>query len=109
MEDIDFCVRSSKKGYKIIFFPEATVIHYGGRSSSKNLKVSISNQLISKIKYFKIHHSKISAYLITVSVIFITTLKSILMLIVIPFSKFNQKKLLAYLYTINKILLKKWS
>ena len=105
MEDIDFCVRCSEKGLKIFYFPETKVIHYQGRSSRKNFQVSISNQLISKIKYFKIHFSKkrlsfdcINYYHsndeINFDVYYDTVLKSL------------SKKLSAYLFTLNKILSK---
>lgn len=32
-EDTDFCYRTKKQGFKIMFLPEAFIIHYGGRSS----------------------------------------------------------------------------
>ncbi len=37
MEEIDFCWRVQKKGFKIIFIPNSLVYHKGASSSSKNL------------------------------------------------------------------------
>lgn len=34
IEDVDLCQRVHRAGYKVVYFPEATVIHHIGRSSS---------------------------------------------------------------------------
>jgi GT2 family glycosyltransferase len=34
-EEIEFCYRAKKQGYKIYFTPSAQIIHYGGGSSSQ--------------------------------------------------------------------------
>jgi GT2 family glycosyltransferase len=34
-EEVDFCYRAKKAGYKIFFIPYAEMIHYGGKSSEK--------------------------------------------------------------------------
>jgi len=56
MEDMDFCYRASKAGKKILYDPNVSIIHYGGKSSS-NYSVVIPNQIISKIKFYKKHGS----------------------------------------------------
>ena len=52
MEDIDFCFRASKYG-SISYLNTAQVIHHSGQSQKKNYNIAISNQLISKLKYYK--------------------------------------------------------
>ena len=37
-EDIDLCYRIKKTGYKILYYPEAEIIHYKGGSSTKESK-----------------------------------------------------------------------
>jgi len=53
MEDTDFCYRASKAEEKIIYHPGIKIIHHGGKSSDNNYQISIPNQVISKIKYFR--------------------------------------------------------
>jgi GT2 family glycosyltransferase len=53
MEDIDLCFRNVKNGGINMYFPQTVIGHYGGGSSRKNYIISISNQVISKVKYFK--------------------------------------------------------
>ena len=66
MEDIDFCVRSRARNKPIYFTSVTKIIHYVGKSSKKNFKVSISNQLASKVLYFKIHHTKFSFIIVAI-------------------------------------------
>lgn len=43
LEDLDFCLRVKKRGYKILYFPSIKVKHFGG-GSSKNEKGKINQQ-----------------------------------------------------------------
>ena len=38
MEDIDFCIRTSNKGYKTYYVPAWKVLLYSGKSSEKNYR-----------------------------------------------------------------------
>lgn len=55
MDDTDLCFRNKKNGGTCFFFPQWKVMHHIGKSSKKNLSLVISNQLISKLKFFKKH------------------------------------------------------
>ena len=104
MEDIDFCTNVRKLDNKIIYYPETKIIHYGGKSAEKDLHIAISNQLLSKIKYFKLHHSGIETIILTVAILFIALIKSILFLIVFPLGSNYRKKMIGYLSVIKGIL-----
>ena len=106
MEDIDFCTKVRKLDNKIIYYPETKIIHYGGKSAEKNLPLAISNQLLSKIIYFKLHHSGIETIIITVAILFIALIKSILFLIVSPLGSNYRKRMIGYLSVIKGILTK---
>ena len=57
-EEVDFCKRAKKAGYKIIFYPDCRIMHLKGESFKKmaSLKKQINfNQ--SLYYYFKKHHS----------------------------------------------------
>ena len=103
MEDIDFCIRLREKGYKVYYSPSIKIIHFKGKSSEKNYRVAISNQLISKIKFFRIHHSKLSAKIILAFILFVSLIKSFLIFFASPFSMSYRKKMFAYIYTIRSI------
>ncbi len=104
MEDIDLCIRLRKMGNSIYYYPLTKIIHYQGKSAKTNYKISISNQLLSKIKFFRIHHSNLSAFAISFSVLFVSLIKSFLMLFISPFSISYRKKMIAYLFTIKSVL-----
>lgn len=104
MEDVDFCIRLRKIGYKVYFYPRTRIIHFIGKSAEYNYKVAISNQLLSKIKFFKKNHS-FSKYFTISCIIFIVSLfKTILFGIIALSSKKNKKKFYAYLYTVRAVV-----
>ncbi len=106
MEDIDLCQKLKKRNWNVAYFPKTKLIHYGGRSAKKNYKVAISNQLISKIKYFKIYHSNISAFIISVTVINVSLLKAFFLIFLFPFSVDFRNKFFGYVFTAKEVLIK---
>ena len=103
MEDIDLCYRLDQLNYKTYYLPSTKVVHFSGKSAQTNYKVAISNQLLSKIKFFKIHHSNISSNIILISVLFVSAIKSLTIFFIAPFSIIYKKKMAAYLFTIRSI------
>ena len=56
-EEVDFCRRTKKAGWKVVYSPEPTIIHYGSQSFVQVL--SLAKQKIynkSAIHYFRKHH-----------------------------------------------------
>lgn len=104
IEDIDFCYRLKQKKGKIIYNPDTKIIHHIGQSAKKNYNISISNQIINKIKFFKKHYDHFSIYLIITHSLINTMLKLFIFLIISPFSKVHYLKFKAYLYTIPQII-----
>jgi GT2 family glycosyltransferase len=59
-EDMDWCRRFWKKGWPIVFMPDAEAIHYGGVSSSNApIRFFIEKQR-ADLQYWKKHHSWIA-------------------------------------------------
>jgi N-acetylglucosaminyl-diphospho-decaprenol L-rhamnosyltransferase len=99
MDDVDFCFRALKAGIAVHYFAGWSVIHVIGESGRKNYKVSISNQLVSKLKFFKKHKQPLnlvcSAILIQVHIL----LRLLLFLLLSPFKPVYRLKLSAYWHT----------
>ena len=102
MEDIDFCYRQKESGGESIYFPKAKIIHHVGQSSKKNFRVSISNQLISKLKFFKKHKQYISFFLASIFIFIHIVLRMIIFIFLFLFSQYFRKKFDAYLYSFVK-------
>ncbi|EIC28188.1 glycosyltransferase family 2 protein [Methylomicrobium album] len=65
-EDMDWCKRFWKHGWKVVFYPEAKAIHYGGASSSNApVRFYIERQK-ADLQYWRKHHSPpaVAAYLL---------------------------------------------
>ena len=60
-EDIDWCKRFHDKGWKVVFYPEAEAVHYGGASSANApLKFFIEMQR-ADYQYWKKHHTALAS------------------------------------------------
>ena len=103
MEDIDLCYRAQKNGYKNYYFPETKIVHFQGKSAEKNLVYSTSNQLISKIKFFKIHNSLIEVYILKVAMLILTIIKIVFLSFLSPFTSKNRKKIAGYALVVYSI------
>jgi len=56
-EDIDWCKRFNTIGWKVVFFPGAKAIHYGGASSANDPKKFFIEMQRANIKYWNKHHN----------------------------------------------------
>lgn len=61
LEETDFCVRLRQKGYRVVFFPAARVIHLQGRTVRKTWVRGRMEYNISLRKFIKKHHGAIYA------------------------------------------------
>ena len=63
-EELDWCYRAKAAGWKVVYFPEAQVIHYGGQSSEQVKAFQIIYFNRSKIRYFRKYHGALVAALL---------------------------------------------
>lgn len=61
-EESDLCYRVTKQGLRVLYYPKAKVIHYGGRSSSNTTWIKKHFEE-SRYKFFKKYHTQIIAFL----------------------------------------------
>jgi len=73
-EDTDLCKRVSDAGWRILYFPKAKVVHYGGRSGAQIGGTAQYLHLISEYLYHEKHHGKLSAELLRVIRLFASLL-----------------------------------
>jgi GT2 family glycosyltransferase len=59
-EEVDFCYRIKKAGYRIVFFPNASIIHLGGKSTRQ---ISFRKKFMairSLLRFFGKHRNKLA-------------------------------------------------
>lgn len=98
MDDVDFSFRAKQQGITTLYFAEWSVVHVIGQSGKKNYKVSISNQLISKLKFFKKHKQSLNYFLSAIFIEFHILLRILLFLPLVPFKAIYRLKFSAYCY-----------
>ena len=108
MEDIDFCKRASTLGHKIAYLPKTKLVHFIGKSSEKNWVVTISNRLLSKIKYFKLHHGSFEVMTLITAIYLLVVVKCAYFLFLSPFNSVYHKKFMGYLKTLKLLLQKQY-
>lgn len=59
-EDFDWCKRFHMAGWKVVFYPDAKVVHYGGGSSSNAPVRFYIEMQRSYLQYWQKHHSRFS-------------------------------------------------
>lgn len=103
MDDVDLCKRNLESGGGCFYFPNATIRHFIGQSSKKNQRVVISNQIISKLKYYKKHQQtfNFSSSVVIFVLQIITRIPLFLALGI--FNPFYFKKASAYAYSLKKM------
>jgi len=60
-EELDWCRRISGAGWRIVYLPEATVVHYEGKSSEQIVAQRHIHFESSKVRYFCKHEGRVRA------------------------------------------------
>lgn len=61
-EEVDLCYRAKRRGWKVYFYPDAQVIHYGGASSKLNRVGMFIELQKSRYRFFRKHRSRVVAW-----------------------------------------------
>jgi len=63
-EDVDWCFRIKKGGWKIYFLPSAQIIHYGGQSASPNMAKMRIQGYKSRHRFFRKHYGILPEWIV---------------------------------------------
>ena len=55
-EDVDFCASLRARGHRILFTPEVTVVHHGGRSGTSSPAATHASYRQSQLAFYAKHH-----------------------------------------------------
>jgi GT2 family glycosyltransferase len=57
-DDIDWCLRFRKAGWRVTFYPKAEAIHYGGGTTARAPAYFYVEMKKANLQYWKTHHSR---------------------------------------------------
>jgi GT2 family glycosyltransferase len=63
-EELDWCRRIKDAGWRVVYFPEARVIHYVGQSSEQAVTARHINFQQAKLRYFRKYHGRFPALIL---------------------------------------------
>ncbi len=90
LEETDLCARARKMGFRVVFFPEAKIIHLQGKTISKTWVKGRIQYNISLYKFIKKHHNLFYFYVFVI-VRFIKSLVMTVLLVTLPFLLINRR------------------
>jgi hypothetical protein len=59
-EETDWCYRFKKKGWKVLFSPDAEIIHYGGQTAKQMASKFLFQLFGSRLIFIKLHRRKLT-------------------------------------------------
>ncbi|MCZ7671049.1 MAG: hypothetical protein M5U34_29840 [Chloroflexi bacterium] len=57
-EELDWCRRIKDSGWRVVYYPEAQIIHYVGQSSDQAVVARHINFQQAKLRYFRKYHGR---------------------------------------------------
>ncbi len=69
-EELDWCYRAKQAGWRVVYFPRATVIHHEGKSSEQAVAARDIHFHSSKVRFFRKHHGILQAKLLRFFLLF---------------------------------------
>lgn len=60
-EELDWCRRIKEGGWRVVYYPEARVIHHYGKSSEQAVTARHINFQRAKLRYFRKYHGRVRA------------------------------------------------
>ena len=68
-EELDWCRRIKDAGWRIVYLPEAQIIHHVGKSSEQAVTARHINFQQSKLRYFRKYHGRLAAGVLRASLL----------------------------------------
>ena len=65
-EELDWCRRIKDSGWRVVYYPEAKIIHYVGQSSDQAVVARHINFQQAKLRYFRKYHGRFFAILLRI-------------------------------------------
>ncbi|MGI0016687.1 MAG: glycosyltransferase, partial [Nitrososphaera sp.] len=79
VEDVDYCMRIRKAGWKLFYLADATIIHYGGQNTKQNQHALQAENVRNLRKFFTKYRSRLYGCTFELLVIFEYTAKYFLL------------------------------
>lgn len=77
-EDVDWCYRLRKAGWRVLYYSEAEIVHLGGHSTQQVREEMSLERFRSRYKFFRKHKGKGYAWAYKALVFFITVIKEMI-------------------------------
>lgn len=76
-DDIDWCMRFLNAGWKIFYYADVSIIHYGGESAKQANLSTILQSEKARIYYYRKYHGKLYAFIFSLQISFFSLVKYI--------------------------------
>ncbi len=104
MEDTDLCYRANLLGRKSRWLMDWILIHHSGKSSVSSSGIPLSNQLISRLKFYRKHHWYVSLIIGHIATLIQLITRFLLLTIGSPFSAKSAARAKGYRYAFKRYI-----
>lgn len=77
-EDADICIRIRRKGWRILYYPDSRIVHFGGASRSKHKNKAVNAILQSKYAFYRKYHGRLYVSALAVCLIASALIKALI-------------------------------
>lgn len=103
-EDVDLCLRVKDVGYRVVFNPNAEIIHYGGQSRQRLIVKSLEANYKARIYYIHKYYGSLQAKILKLFLIILSVIKIMVAIILLLLNKKYAEIIKAYYNILQKIV-----
>ncbi|OGT21485.1 MAG: hypothetical protein A3C55_03015 [Gammaproteobacteria bacterium RIFCSPHIGHO2_02_FULL_42_13] len=63
-DEADLCLRAARAGFKMLYFPDASIVHLEGASSASSSRRRVDNYYMTQLYFFRKHYGIFQTFLL---------------------------------------------
>jgi len=91
-EDVDFCYRIRRRGYGVVYYADACIVHFQGKSSRRVYADMYAQRYRGRLQFFKKHYGRLALHVLRFMIIASFSLRLALRFLTISLGPYAQRQ-----------------